>query len=92
MFETIGAIISVGTSHSFAIFGQSDRCINKPSTSAFVAVLFITNSAGVRQVADIGADAYDAADGFYGEHEAGIGELNSAGFGFAEQAEQLGLL
>ena len=59
---------------------------------SLVAVFLVADAAGVRQVADIGADAYDATDGFYGEHEAGVCELNAAGFGFAEQAEQLGLL
>ena len=39
---------------------------------SLVAVLLVADAAGVRQVADIGADAYDAADGFYGEHEAGF--------------------
>ena len=57
-----------------------------------VAVFLIADSASVWEVADIGADAYYAADGFYGEHETGVCEFNSAGVWFAEQAEQLGLL
>ena len=57
-----------------------------------VAVFLIADSASVWEVTDIGADAYNATDGFHGQHQAGFCELNTAGVLFREQAEQLGLL
>jgi len=56
-----------------------------------VAVLLVAEAAGVRKVADIGAYAYYAAYGFYGEHQAGVCELNAAGILFGEKAEKCGL-
>ena len=55
---------------------------------SFVAVLLIADAAGVREVSYIGANAYDAADGFHGKHQAGVRKLYSTGILFGKQAEQ----